>query len=52
MENYLKTLSQTDLMIIEGGTFWNDVSYGLGYISGKIYHIATTGSCNQVWQRW
>ena len=32
----MKDLSINEMITIEGGSFWNDVAYGAGYIAGKL----------------
>ena len=51
MENYLEELTECEMLVIDGGSFWNDLAYGVGYIGGKLYH-SLNHIQPQVLQRW
>lgn len=36
MENYFEELTDCEILAIDGGSFWNDVAYGVGYASGRV----------------
>lgn len=48
----IQTLTFEELRNIEGGSFWYDIAYAIGYASHAIYTGVNNGNVSQVQQRW
>ncbi|CAM3448496.1 hypothetical protein [Flavobacterium chungbukense] len=44
-------LNLEELVTIDGGKFWEDVAYGIGYVGGRLY-AAYRDIQPEVYQRW
>jgi len=44
-------LNLEELELIDGGGFWEDISYGVGYVGGRLY-AAYRDIEPEVYQRW
>jgi hypothetical protein len=47
----LAELNAQEVLETEGGSFWNDVAYGVGYVVGSVVHSLNNIE-PQVYQRW
>lgn len=47
----LVELNAQEVQETDGGTFWEDVSYGVGYVIGSLHH-SLNNIQPQVYQRW
>ncbi|WP_396193232.1 class IIb bacteriocin, lactobin A/cerein 7B family [Flavobacterium sp.] len=47
----LVELNAQEVVEVEGGTFWNDIAYGVGYVVGTFAHSLNNIE-PRVYQRW
>lgn len=45
MKNIFEELTVNEMLLIEGGSIWKDISYGIGYIAGCMVAAAKRIKC-------